>query len=157
MLHSSVKVWMPVILLGCGIVVGYLNPQLGLPYVPLHESLLRWVLFFSVGIQGLWAFIGQTFYAEEVAASIGWPNSPFLFEVACCNLGCGIAGVAALWFGRDYWLALMLVETFFLWGAFYGHLKDALKSKNFAINNVGPIFYTDLFIPLILWVLFVWK
>src|SRR3990167_10338388 len=139
-MNKILKTYTPIILLSAGIVVGYVNPQIGLPYVPTSESLLRWVLFFSVGVQGVWAYLGQTFYPKEVAASIGWAPSPFLFEVACSNLGCGVAGMLALWFGREYWFCLLIVETCFLWGAWYGHLKDMMKNKNFAINNIGPIF-----------------
>lgn len=148
------KIWFPVILFVLGLAVGYLNPRLGLSYVSSMESFVRWVLFFSVGIQCLWAFVGQAFYSKEVAASIGWAPSPFLFEVAVANLGGGVAGIMAPWFGREFWLSLMVVMTCFLWGAFYGHVKDMIKNKNFAPNNVGPVFFLDLLIPLILWIFY---
>lgn len=157
MLSRLVKVWMPLVLLFLGLIFGYLNPQLGLPYVSTGESLLRWVIFFSVGVQGLWAYLGQAFYPKEIALSMGWEPSPFLFEVACANLGCGVAGVLALWFSHEYWLCLIIVESCFLWGSLYGHLKDALKNKNLSANNVGPIFYTDLLVPTLLWILYIWK
>lgn len=112
------------------------------------DSLWRWLLFFSVGIQGIWAWYGQTFHAKAVAKSIGWENSPFLFEVACANLGCGIAGLLAPWMLFQYWLALSIVEGIFFAGAAYGHIKSMIKEKNFSPNNCGPIFFTDVLIPI---------
>jgi hypothetical protein len=41
------------------------------------DRLLRYLFLFPLGIQGLWAFVGHVFFAEQAAASIGWPNTPF--------------------------------------------------------------------------------
>jgi hypothetical protein len=114
----------------------------------------RWLLFFNVGIQGVWAWYGQTFHSKEIAKSIGWQDSPFLFEVACANLGAGVAGLLAPWMNISYWIALSLANGIFLWGAGYGHIREMVKNKNFAINNCGPIFFTDVLVPLLFLILY---
>lgn len=115
-----------------------------------YHNLIPWILFFSVGLQGIWAWFGQVFYANEVAASIGWAPSPFLFELATYNLGCGIAGLLVLYFGVQYWFCLSIIEIIFLGSAAYGHLKALIIHHDYAINNAGPILYTDILIPVIL-------
>ena len=120
------------------------------------DNFIRWVLFFSVGIQGMWYGIWQIFHGKEVAASIGWAYSPFLFEVGFCNLSCGVAGILSLKFGREYRLCLSIVYGIFLLGAAYKHLESLIVDHNFSFNNAGPIFYTDILIPsllLIFWVI----
>lgn len=55
---------------------------------------LLYMIFFSIGLGGLYAFMGHAFLADEVAREIGWPTgSPFQFEVAIANLAFGILGV----------------------------------------------------------------
>ena len=142
--------WFPVILLLSGFIFAAFACRKNRTFI---ENSLRWVLFFSVGIQGIWAWWGQAFYSSEVATSIGWANSPFLFEVACANLGYGIAGLFVFRFGREYWLSLIIVVSTFLWGAAFVHVKHMLLSQSFAISNVSPILYVDIFLPVILWIL----
>ena len=35
------------------------------------DRLLRYLFLFPLGLQGLWAFVGHVFFAEQAAASIG--------------------------------------------------------------------------------------
>ena len=55
------------------------------------DRLLRYLFLFPLGVQGLWAFVGHVFFAEQSAASIGWATSPFQYEVGVANLGLGLA------------------------------------------------------------------
>jgi hypothetical protein len=139
-MRKLLTVWFPFVLLGCGLLVG------------AFSHFAPWILFFSVGVQGLWAGLWHALKGKEVAESIGWQTSPFQFEIAMGNLGMGVAGVLAPWFGFQYWLALSLVSGIFLWGAAYGHAREMIVKKNFAPNNAGPIFYTDILVPLLVWI-----
>lgn len=133
--------WFPAIMLGLGALVGVIT-----------GNTLSWILFFAVGVIGVWAFFGHAFRSQQVAASIGWQTSPFQFEVAVANLGLGVAGVLAPWHSTDYAIAITIVGSCFLWGAAWGHVREMIVNKNFAINNAGPIFWTDILIPLTLWI-----
>ena len=60
----------------------------------IAEILLLWLLVINVGLGGIWAFIGHTVFAEQVAESIGWPaGNPFQTEVAVANLAIGTLGI----------------------------------------------------------------
>ena len=70
---------------------------------------------------GIGAGFAHMFWGKKISASIGWNWSPFEWEVGVANLGMGIAGVMAGSFGKDYWLAVIIVVATFLWGAAIGH------------------------------------
>lgn len=150
-MNNIVKIWMPFIFIAFAVILSFASMQ-AFNYA---DNLWRWLLFFNVGCQGVWAWMGQAFHSKEIAASIGWEDSPFLFEVACANLGAGIAGLVAPWMHAQYWMALSLANGIFLWGAAWGHIREMIKEKNFSPNNCGPIFITDIVIPLLLLILFI--
>ena len=90
----------------------------------------------------------HVFFADEVAASIGWAaGSPFQMEVGFANLAIGVLGAATFW-RRDFWLPYLIASSMFGWGAGLTHLLDPAQLGNYAPNNAGPILYTDFFVPL---------
>jgi hypothetical protein len=117
--------------------------------------LLRYVFIFLVGLMGLWAALGHIVFPARVAQAIGWPTSPFQFEVGVANLGIGLAGLYAAFRSFEARLATNLVLACFLIGAGVGHLRDIVTAGNFAPGNAGPILFTDLLTPtavfLLLW------
>lgn len=139
--------------LGAALVGGCLHAWLG--STPWVQTLLMYILVVSVGGDGVWAFIGHMFKSDEVARSIGWPEgNPFQKEVAWANLAFGVAGIMCWWFHGEFWLATIIAKSVFLLGAFTEHVRDLLKTKNVSINNAGPIMYTDLGIPILLFALY---
>jgi len=117
------------------------------------DSLLRWLLFCSVGLGSLWGFVGHAFFAQRVAESIGWKTSPFQFEVAVANLGFGVLGVLCPWRSRGFQAATVIGISCFGFGAAFGHARQMIVAHNFAPNNAGVIFWTDMLVPLALLVL----
>lgn len=141
------------VFLAMGLVGGCLHAWLG--QTPWVSTILLYLLVFSVGLDGLWAFIGHYFKSDEVARSIGWPEgNPFQKEIAWANLAFGVLGIMCWWFRGDFWLATIVAKSVFLVGAFTVHLHDLVKTRNMSINNAGPIMYTDLGIPILLFVLY---
>ena len=51
--------------------------------------------------------------------------------------------------------ATTLLVTIFLWGAAAGHINQMILAHNFAPGNAGLIFWTDIFIPLVLIILMI--
>ena len=117
------------------------------------DRLLRYLLFFPLGIQGLWAFIGHVFFAEQAAASIGWSNTPFQYEVGVANLGLGLASLYAAFIGFEARLAVAIVASCFLIGAGIIHIVDIAGQGNLAPGNAGPILFTDFLTPIAILVL----
>ena len=117
------------------------------------DRLLRYLFLFPLGLQGLWAFIGHVFFAEQAAASIGWANTPFQYEVGVANLGLGLAAIYAAFKGFEARLAVAIVGACFLIGAGIIHIVDIVGQGNLAPGNAGPILVTDFLTPLAILVL----
>ena len=117
------------------------------------EKLLGWYVFFTVGVSYLCNFIGHVFFGRETAAFIGWADSPFQFEVGTASLGFAVVGFLAAWQSFDLRLAAVIGPGIFTLGAAVGHVQQMIASHNFAPGNAGVIFYTDIAIPLVGFVL----
>ncbi|MBA4791773.1 MAG: hypothetical protein H2042_18885 [Rhizobiales bacterium] len=124
------------------------------PSGALAQALIRSIMLFPVGVQGLWGALGHLAFPARAAAAIGWAPSPFQFEVGVCNLGVGVVGLLAAYRANwDFRLALSLFMLFFLGGAAWGHVVQMMTAGNFAPGNAGPIFYTDILTPVSLLIL----
>jgi hypothetical protein len=119
------------------------------------DRLLRYLFLFPLGVQGLWAFVGHVFFAEQSAASIGWASSPFQYEVGVANLGLGLASIYAAFRGFEARLAVAIAAACFLIGAGIIHILDFVERGNLAPGNAGPIMVTDLLTPITVLVLLV--
>jgi len=117
------------------------------------EKLLAWYVFFTVGVSYLYNFIGHVFFGRETAAFIGWADSPFQFEVGTASLGFAVVGFLAAWRSFDLRLAAVIGPSIFSLGAAVGHVQQMIASHNFAPGNARVIFYTDIAIPLVGFVL----
>lgn len=111
------------------------------------EDILKYLIFFFVGVGGIWGGIGHVFFAKQIAASIGWAPSPFQFEVGMANFGFGVSGLLVPFFRPGYWFGLAVAQSVFLLGAAGGHIVS-MRAGNFAPNNAGVIFYADMLGPL---------
>jgi hypothetical protein len=123
------------------------------PLPVVVEKLLAWYVFFTVGDSYLYNFIGHVFFGRETAAFIGWADSPFQFEVGTASLGFAVVGFLAAWRSFDLRLAAVIGPSIFSLGAAVGHVQQMIASHNFAPGNAGVIFYTDIAIPLVGFVL----
>jgi hypothetical protein len=125
---------------------------------PVLETLLLWLLVINVGLGGVWAFMGHYFKSDEIAAYIGWPaGNPFQKEVAFTNLAMGVCGLLCFFFRGDFQLATIIFTTVFLVGAFSVHLQDQKEAGNKKPGNAGMVFFMDIGLPALLWVLFIFK
>ncbi|MEJ0089118.1 MAG: DUF6790 family protein [Limisphaerales bacterium] len=118
------------------------------------EALFAHFLLFSVGISYLYNFVMHVFFAEMAARFIGWANSPFQYEVGYASLGFGLIGLLACRGNSGLRLAALLGVTPFLWGAAGGHLYQMIAAHDFSPGNAGIVFWTDIFLPVIGWLLF---
>jgi hypothetical protein len=105
----------------------------------------------NVGIGGIWAFIGHTVFAEQVAESIGWPaGNPFQTEVAVANLAIGILGILCYWIRGNFWTAAVIATSVWLLGAAAIHVVEMVTAGNYNPGNTGLIFYMDIIGALLL-------
>ena len=108
------------------------------------------MLFLALGLLSLWSAFSHAVFTDQVAQSIGWASSPFQHEIAGANLGIGLGAITASVLGVSAAWTMFVVAASFLWSAAAVHIADIVRSKNFAINNVGPIFWWDILTPLTL-------
>lgn len=125
--------------------------RIGLPFGNAELSpLLQWMLFLGLGVLSLWSAFSHAVFTDRVARSIGWAPSPFQHEIAGANLGIGLGAIAASVLGVSAAWTMFVVAASFLWSAAAVHVADMIRSRNFAINNAGPIFWWDILTPLTL-------
>ncbi len=117
---------------------------------------LLYMIFFSIGLGGVYAFMGHAFLANEVAKEIGWPTgSPFQFEVAIANLAFGILGMLCIRIRGNFWAAVVTGYCIFLGGAAYGHFVQMQKGDTSPYNTGIFLYAGDIFIPLVIFVLMI--
>ena len=119
--------------------------------IPFINTLLLYILVFSVGLQGFFSFSGHYYKSDEIAEYIGWPKGNlFQKEIAYTNLAFGVLGILCIWFRGGFWLATIIGQSVFLFGAAHVHIIDRAKNKNLHAGNAGIILYMDVILPLIL-------
>ncbi len=116
-----------------------------------------WLLWFVVG-GGVWSIFGGLSHlgpnSSEVAASIGYHQSFFQWEVGWADIAVGVLGVGCVW-KRDSWLtAAVVAVTVAYWGDAVGHVMQLIAHDNTATANVGAI-PVDVLQPLVAVVLLV--
>ena len=117
------------------------------------EAFFSWFLFFSIGCSFFYNFIMHSFFGEIAASFIGWSQSPFQFEVGTASLGYAVVGFLAFRGSLGMRAAAVVGPSMFLLGAAGGHIYQMITTHNFAPGNAGVIFYTDILIPIIGFVL----
>src|SRR5262245_23809649 len=127
--------------------VGLPLAHLALSRVPRTRArvvrlLLLYALVFNVGVIGLpMGFVPHVFFPDQSARQIGWPTgSPFQFEVGFHDGAWGLLGFLCIWIGGTFWLATGLGWSFFMLGATYGHVREAIVRGNYAPSTRLPYF-----------------
>ena len=119
----------------------------------VFEKLVSWFVFWTIGVAYLYNAVFHIFFGEMAAAFIGWADSPFQFEVGTASLGFSAVGFLAAFKSFDRRLAAILGSGIFLLGAAAGHVYQMITAHNFAPGNAGIIFWTDILLPLVGFVL----
>lgn len=144
----------PIYFFGIGIILAII--QIFVFNTAVIESLLLSIIISSIGLNGLFAFIGHFFKSDDVARSIGWPTgNPFQKEIAFTNLSFGILGILSIWFHGNFWLATIISSSIFTLGAAFTHIKDIKENENKHKYNAGAILYFDILIPVVLMGLYI--
>jgi hypothetical protein len=115
-----------------------------------QSEALETALLWLVGVNGVILASGHLLEPTRTAAGIGWPTSPFQFEVGLTNLLLGALGLMTGWFDRDFWLATIVAFSIYMLGAAAGHVRSMIRERNFAPGNAGYIFWYDVLAPILL-------
>lgn len=117
---------------------------------------LLYLIVMCIGAEGIFAFLGHAFKPDLIAEQIGWPTgSPFQFEIAIANLSYGVLGFLCIIFRGRFWMAVVIGNSVFLWGAAYGHFVQMLKGDRSPYNYGIFLYAGDIIIPLIIFILMI--
>jgi len=112
---------------------------------------ILYLIFFGIGVNGIWHFLGHVLYAEDQAYYVGWSTgSPFQTLVGVAYLAFGVLGFLCLWEREDFWLATAFGASIFLFGSGLEHLWQIVTRNNLSPGNAGLALYIDLFFPILL-------
>jgi hypothetical protein len=117
------------------------------------ESAIAFYCLIVIGFTFAYNFVMHVFFGDVAAAYIGWANSPFQAEVGWASLGFAVIGFLAFHEGFEMRLAAVIGPACFLLGAAIGHVYQMVAAHNFAPGNAGIIFWTDILVPLLGFVL----
>jgi hypothetical protein len=115
-----------------------------------YEILYHWIALLPLGFTALYAFVLHAFLPALAAGTIGWPVSPFQYEVAIANLSIGIIAICSTRQTYSFRLATVIASTIWLWGNAIGHMYQMYLNNNFSVGNAGTWFWLDVFIPILL-------
>lgn len=112
------------------------------------DRLLYWHIIFVIGLGYLINFVMHAMFGRMAAASIGWADSPFQFEVATASLGFAAVGFYAASRAFSTRVAAVVGPAIFMLGAAVGHVRQMIVAHDFAPNNSGIFFWLDIIIPI---------
>lgn len=116
-----------------------------------YEVVYRWMALFPMGLTGIYCFVIHAFYPELADANIGWPYSPFEYEVAIANLGFGVMAVLSFNTTFGFRLATVIGNVIWLMGNAVQHINLMIAQGNYNIGNAGSwLWLQDLVLPLIM-------
>lgn len=133
--------------------IAYLSKPAPRTRAQVVEALFSWFLFFSIGVSYFYNFVMHVFFGDMAAHFIGWANSPFQAEVGFASLGFSVIGFLAFRGDPGLRKAAVIGSSIFLLGAAGGHIYQMITAHNFAPGNAGVVFWTDIFVPVIGFVL----
>lgn len=138
------------------LVIGFIASGIALLRAPrpvtrsvVIEALISRLVLFSIGFSFLYNFVVHTFFGDMAAHFIGWQNSPFQLEVGFASLGYAVVGFLAVHRSFPLRLAAIVGPSIFLLGAAGGHLYQMTAHHNFSPGNAGIVFYSDIVLPVI--------
>jgi len=115
----------------------------------LGDTFLSLYCLLPIGVGMLYNFAMHVFFPGMIAKFIGWPDSPFQYEVGYASLGFGVVGMLAFRGGFGLRVAAVVGPACFLLGAAGGHIYQMVHANNFSPGNAGSVLWTDIFIPLL--------
>lgn len=149
---DTAYIWLILGIIGALIMLGIqFYSKRALTMKRIIEIFLLSFLVITVGLGSIWASICHSFFANQVASSIGWaPGSPFQQEVAFANLAFGVLGVLCIWIRGNFWTATVIGVSIFLLGDALGHISNIFVTGNYASGNAGAVLVLDILVPILL-------
>ncbi len=114
------------------------------------DVLLRWLLLLPVGVASVYVFFMHLCFPKLSAAVMGWPPSPFQFEVALANVCIGILGILSFRASHGFRVATVVVASFWMWGHSVSEIYQIITTSNIYLGNAVSWFWVDTILPFVL-------
>lgn len=120
-----------------------------------NQRFFSCMLFFVIGIGGLWDFAQHNSYLLQLAPhQSGWQQNPLELPFAMANLALGVSGIIASFANWSYRAAVVTISSIWFLGCALFQIDQMIYTQHFNLNN-GSILLTNLLIPLILIILLI--
>jgi hypothetical protein len=113
----------------------------------------RWWVVAALACGSLWMTVSFLTIPDVMSQMIGFPRTPFEFEIAFANLGLAILGFRAVRASARERITISLAAGMFLWGATVGHLYQWFANGDHAPGNGGGVLVYDVLIPAVMIIL----
>ncbi|MBP7074288.1 MAG: hypothetical protein KBA81_02770 [Rhabdochlamydiaceae bacterium] len=117
------------------------------------DCFLTYFLTIGVGLQGLLVGNLEIYHSDIVAASVGWPSSPYIAELGKANIAFGVLGVLSFWFRGGWGSATALGYGLFILMRGVGHYETFKSAADGTREIVGSIVATDFILAASLFIL----
>ena len=117
---------------------------------PLFEVCYRWISLLPLGLTLIFTFIMLAFFPDHTAKILGWPISPFQYQLACANLGFGVISILSCAASYEFRLATVIGVASWLWVAAAGHIYQIQVYHAHVPSNAGSWLFCDFFVPALL-------
>jgi hypothetical protein len=120
---------------------------------PFSGSYILWgeMLFYVYGLANIYGGAMHAYYGDAVAATIGWQNSPFQYELGWFEIAYGFTALFSGRQGYAYRVAMTIPYSLFALAAAAQHIDMMAKQKNYAPNNAGLVLWLgDIIVPLVM-------
>ncbi len=126
------------------------SPQRRRSRTAIVGTYLLYLLFVYVGLMGVLTSYAHVFRPIETSASIGWPTSPYEYEVGMADLTVGVLGILCVKFRGGFWLATAIANAVWLLGDAVGHVRQMTIYNNHSSNNSGVFLAAEIVVPLVI-------
>ena len=116
-----------------------------------------WWMVWVVGIASVVGAGYHIFDGANTAELIGYTRGDggFQWENAMGDLAIGVVGIMAYWFRGHFWLCTIVVLTIQYVGDAAGHIYYWLVENNTKPYNIGVPLWTDILLPIVMWMLYI--
>lgn len=139
----------PLVMCALAIIIAALIPT------NFNNRLFVCMLFFAVGISGIWEFAKHTFDLQFPFNNIGSEPSFVEFEMGLAYLGIGLGGIIAVFANWFYRAAIVTVTTTLLWGTGLWQIYQMVQHPGVINGDQNLALWTNILIPLILIILLI--
>lgn len=147
-----------------GVIVGAIVALIGgFVQASRHKDRVVWdvhMVWWMIWVVGFGSLVGAAYHifdGAHTAELIGYTRGDggFQWENAMGDTAIGVVGVLAYWFRGHFWLCTIIVLTIQYIGDAAGHIYFWLAQNNTSPYNIGIPLWTDILLPIVLWVLYI--